>query len=60
MAWQLEFDEYFLLNYFKLNLQYFSTFLSVLASNNYSIDEALGNNHAIKACDLHIIMLVSK
>ncbi len=46
------FDEFnFLLNYFNLDLQYLSTFHSVMASNIYSIDVALGNNHAIKACD---------
>ncbi len=32
----------------KLNLQYLSTFHSVMASEIYSNDVALGNNHAIK------------
>ncbi len=39
------------INYFKLNLQYLSTSHLVMASKMYSFDVALGNNHAIKACD---------
>ncbi len=51
MSHFLEFDESLLLKYFKLNLQYLSTFHSVMASKIYSIDEALGNNYAIKVCN---------